>query len=703
MSLDYKKTLYAELIVSLSLFTVLGYIGFISINKITQSVLVQSERSIEISHLQDLKFLNTAISLEVHKAAQTEAYDSEEKANIKELIEDYYSIIDEKKAFIFSDQFKKKNPDIYQEANKVLNNLEKIKLMIFKKFFPFLETNEDISSYLYVIKSSLQANVDNLDIIVETAETNVNQSLEKMANTSRSFLTLAIVLFIMIIVVFILFLIFTNKRMEKPLAQLIHAIQHIGDGNTNIEELEKRTDAVGILSKIVKEIDIEIFTKTKIIGEKEKILLHQAHYDSLTDLPNRFLMHDRLRQAIKKAKRNQTHIALMFIDLDRFKEINDSLGHHVGDQVLQETSQRFTSCIRAQDTLARLGGDEFTIIVDDLHNPKDIKSLARKVVQVLHDPILIDEHEFYISSSIGISIYPEHGEDIETLLRNADLAMYKAKNNGRNNFQFYQEIMSKDSLQKLSMESELHKALLSDQFVVYYQPQMNTSRKELVGMEALVRWKHPEKGLIPPFEFLPLAEEMGIINKIDEIVFKKVCQQIVQWQSQGLPVVKVAVNLSGRQLQRDDLVESLLFILEMTQCDPLLLELEVTEGFIMYDHKKSINILHDLRELGFTLAIDDFGTGYSSLSYLKQLPITKLKIDKSFVDHINTNAQDGAITNTIITLSRAMNLNVIAEGVETQEQSDLLKELGCDEIQGYLYSPPVPANEALTFLENTSI
>ena len=695
-----RKALYMEFITSLLILISLGFISFSSMDETTQSASKQAQRAKEISYLKDLQYFNTAIALEVDKAFHLAKMDVEKNEEFKERIEDYYKQIDEREQNIQRTNFKELFPQLFKEVSTVFSDFKATKKIIFKNFFPLRNEKKELSKYLYVINSYLETNVDNLNIILNSAELNVAKALEEMDESIATLLNYSVVIFALVLILFVLFLFLIHKRMQKPLRELIDAIETIGHGKADFSTLLGRKDIFGVLGKSVKEIDLEICKKTELIKENEKVLKHQAHFDSLTKLPNRFLMQDRLEYSISKARIDNTQIAVMFIDLDRFKAINDSLGHHVGDKVLQETSHRFSQSIRKKDTLARLGGDEFTIILNDFNKREDINCVAEKILETLISPILIDEHEFYISASIGISVYPNDGESIESLLRHADLAMYEVKKSGRNDFQFYTPLMSKDSLKKLSMDSQLHKALLQEEFIVYYQPQLNIHTDELIGMEALIRWNHPERGILSPIEFIPLAEEMGIINHIDDWVCETVCKQIVQWQSAGIEVVNVAVNLSGKQLQRDDLVESMVSILERTSCPAQYLSLEVTEGFIMHDHEKSIKVLSQLRDLGINLAIDDFGTGYSSLSYLKHLPINKLKIDRSFIHNITSDYQDRAIVKTIVSLAKSLHLEVLAEGVETKQQYEFLKQLSCNEIQGYFYAPPLPVDEVVDFFDD---
>jgi len=376
-------------------------------------------------------------------------------------------------------------------------------------------------------------------------------------------------------------------------------------------------------------------TKRKIaeskILEQKQDLQYQAHHDPLTALPNRVLFNDRLEQAIEKAKRSETNLALLFIDLDHFKEINDSLGHAVGDEILKVTTQRLKEVIRHEDTLARLGGDEFTIIMEDLKDGHDASVLANKVLKVLADEININDNRLYISSSIGISLYPQDGTSVSDLLKYADSAMYKAKDEGRNNYQFYSAEMTELAFERVIMETSLRLALKNEDFVVYYQPQVNAQKDVLIGMEALVRWQHETMGLVSPAKFIPLAEATGMIVELDRYVMRTAMSQMTQWYDEGMSPGVLALNLSIKQLQQKDFIEMLKLMLQETQCKPEWIELEITESQLMTNPEETIKILNQINDLGIELAIDDFGTGYSSLSYLKKLPINKLKIDQSFV------------------------------------------------------------------------
>ena len=431
---------------------------------------------------------------------------------------------------------------------------------------------------------------------------------------------------------------------------------------------------------------------------QKDILHHQAHHDTLTKLPNRTLFNDRLQQSIEKAKRNNSSIALFFIDLDRFKQINDSLGHEVGDKVLTEVTERLSAKIRKEDTLARLGGDEFTIIMEDLIKVQDAVLLAEKILQVMAQAIKVDGHTLYVSCSIGISLYPQDDTDIVNLLKYADTAMYKAKDDGRNNYQFYSAEMTEMAFERVVMEASLRQALEKNEFIVYYQPQMDATSDTLIGVEALIRWQHPVMGMVSPFKFITLAEETGLIVEIDRWVMRTAMAQMSTWYKEGLNPGVLALNLAMKQIKSNDFLELLEYNMAVNDYKVEWLELEVTEGQVMERPDEAIIKLKQINDLGIAIAIDDFGTGYSSLSYLKRLPISKLKIDQSFVQDIPHDDEGIAIVKAIIALAKSLNLDLIAEGVETEEQKEFLINNGCQNVQGYFYSRPVPANEIRTML-----
>lgn len=448
-----------------------------------------------------------------------------------------------------------------------------------------------------------------------------------------------------------------------------------------------------LMYKLVREYAAEIMVQKDILN-------YRTHFDSLTGLPNRVLFNDRLQQAIEKAKRQDKSLALLFIDLDRFKQINDSLGHDIGDKVLKIISERLKNVMRKEDSISRLGGDEFTILVQDLKKGEDASILAQKIISSLSKSINIEGHTLYVTSSIGISIFPNDGKEADNLLKNADAAMFRAKQEGRNNFQYYSSDMTELAFERVVMEASIRKALDNKEFVVYYQPQVDGITGKIVGMEALVRWQHPSAGMVFPDKFIPLAQETGLILAIDHLVMKSAMTQIAKWYKMGLEPGVLALNLSMKQLNQDGCLEKLSLLIKESNCRPEWIRLEITEGEIMKNPQGAIDVLNRISQTGIELAVDDFGTGYSSLSYLKRLPIDKLKIDKSFIDGLPSDEEDISIARAIIALAYSLKLDVIAEGVETKEQKEFLVKNGCINIQGYYYSMAVSSQEMEEMLKN---
>ena len=464
----------------------------------------------------------------------------------------------------------------------------------------------------------------------------------------------------------------------------------------------KNSDGTTSKMEIIRNVTDKKLAEKHLLEQKEK-LHHQAHHDALTGLPNRVLFASKLEDAIKNSKENSTKVALLFIDLDHFKEINDSHGHKVGDEVLKIVTQKLSNTIRDNDTLARLGGDEFTITMQGLTRKQNASLLAKKIIEVLAQPIDIDGNIFYVSSSIGISLYPDDGSSAANLLKYSDVAMYKAKDEGRNNFQYYSVEMTELAFERVVMETSLREALKSEDFIVYYQPQIDGESDKLIGMEALVRWNHSTIGIISPAKFIPLAESTGLIVELDDFVMRSAMAQMCKWHKERLNPGVLALNLSMKQLRQKDFVKKFQTMMSETGCRAEWLELEVTESQIMLKPQEAIEILTTLSNLGIELAIDDFGTGYSSLAYLKKLPINKLKIDQSFIRDIPKDEEDCAIVKAIIALAQSLNLNIIAEGVETVEQKEFVVDNGCKNIQGYLYSKPMPVDEMEVYLQNKMI
>lgn len=442
----------------------------------------------------------------------------------------------------------------------------------------------------------------------------------------------------------------------------------------------------------------------------EEQIMQAAYYDHLTQLPNRVLFNDRLKYTIELAGRNRRTAAILFLDLDNFKRINDTLGHRTGDLLLKDTADRLTGCMRKSDTIsryhvdpsiptvARLGGDEFIFLLPEIRHCEDIITVVKRIMDVMSYPFSLECQEVFVTVSVGIAVYPLDGINVDTLLKNADTAMYHAKSQGKNNFQFYEQSMNAAALKKLTLENQLHKALERQEFLVYYQPQMDMRTGEIIGTEALIRWQHPDMGMIPPDEFIPLAEETGLIIPIGEWVLHAACAQNMAWQAAGLPPVCVAVNISTHQLMHKNFISCVTQVLAETGLPSHYLELEITESIMMLNIDTNIGIIHALKDMGLRFAIDDFGIGFSSFNYLKRLPLDAIKIDRSFVQDITTNPDDATIVTAMIAMSHSLNLKVIAEGVETEEQQVFLREQGCDFLQGYLLSRPMPSAEFERFL-----
>ena len=445
---------------------------------------------------------------------------------------------------------------------------------------------------------------------------------------------------------------------------------------------------------------ISIFNDITERKESERHIQFMAHYDALTKLPNRALFGDRLAQALATARRSGKKAALLFLDLDRFKSINDSLGHQPGDLLLQSVAARLKSCVREMDTVCRQGGDEFIVLLSEIDKMEDAAHIALKIVEAMSKEHFVGGSNLIITCSIGISIYPDDAVDGSLLIKNADAAMYHAKESGRNNFQFFTPDMNAEASERLALESDLRRAVQHEEFLLHYQPQIDNRSGKIIGMEALIRWRHPDKGMVSPARFIPIAEYCGLINAMGEWVLKTACIQNRKWQDEGLLNVPVAVNISALQFHQKNFKETVARILRESGLAPGYLELEITEGVTVREIEATVRLLNELKQMGVLISIDDFGTGYSSLSYLKRFPIDKLKIDQSFVRDISTDADDAAIVQTIISMGHGLRLKVIAEGVETAEQLAFLKQWQCDEIQGYYFSKPLAADEFAEYVKS---
>jgi diguanylate cyclase (GGDEF)-like protein/PAS domain S-box-containing protein len=445
--------------------------------------------------------------------------------------------------------------------------------------------------------------------------------------------------------------------------------------------------------------------------QAEERIFFLAYHDTLTHLPNRHLFKDRMRQALAYAQRHQLLVAVLFLDLDNFKRINDTLGHNMGDLLLQGVGDRLVKCVRRSDsvariemeeltpTVARLGGDEFTVLLNGISSIQNAATIAQRILDVLVQPFMLETHEVFITASIGITVYPYDSEDVDALLKNADTAMYQAKDQGKNNYQFYAESMNAVAFERFTMESQLHQALKHDEFQLYYQPQLDLRTGEMIGVESVIRWLHPERGCVLPEAFIPLAEDTGLILPIGEWVLQNACSEIQALRKAGFTSLSVMVNISSIQLRQKDFTNTVIRAAKAHDIDPHFLELELTESILMQNIETTITKLQELKDIGIRISLDDFGTGYSSLSYLKRIPIDTIKIDRSFINDIDKKTDSAEITKAIIAMAHSLNLKVVAEGVETEKQLAFLIENRCDLVQGFYISPPLPKDAIIQFLK----
>lgn len=494
---------------------------------------------------------------------------------------------------------------------------------------------------------------------------------------------------ILILFVFVFMYLF-SARVAKPVLEINEKVKEISKGNFGVFHKTNRKDELGALADGVNQMS------TYLANYKETIEF-QAYHDDLTGLPNRRLLQETLNKSIGQGSDKNT--AVLFFDLDRFKFINDTFGHTIGDELLKEVGNRVQPLLENDQCLYRTGGDEFVIFAQD-RTRNDAENIAKRIIQRLSEPFIIDGYEIVTSASIGISIYPDDAINPEEIFKNTDVAMYRAKENGKNQYCFYNQETNDSLIRKAQLEKDLHKAVENQEFVLHYQPQINIQTMKMTGVEALVRWNHPELGTIAPSEFIPLAEESGLINPLGEWIVMTAARQMKEWTDVGCPAIQVAVNLSAKQFQQGNLVNVMKRVIQETGIDPNYLELEITEGMAMIDHSYTNKKLKQLKTLGVKISLDDFGTGYSSLNYLKSFPIDKLKIDKSFVNEIEVDKVNEMMVSTIITMAHHLNLRVIAEGVENESQLNFLKQENCDEVQGYYFGKPMVASELEEWLEN---
>jgi len=506
----------------------------------------------------------------------------------------------------------------------------------------------------------------------------------------------------------------TQAMISRPILALVNTMETVSLKNDySIRAKCESDDEIGILIQRFNKMLDRIQQHANEQKHAQDRIAELAYYDGLTGLPNRSFFKELLQRALLDAKRNKTSVAVLFLDLDNFKHINDTLGHDAGDLLLKQATHRLTASLRVNDPIsrmeqhfelttstARLGGDEFTIILKDVETIQNIRVVAKRLIESLGQPYKLNGHSVVASASIGISIFPKDGENTETLLKNADTAMYYAKAHGKNSYKLYDETLSAVASRKLSLESGLRRALADNQLVLYYQPKYHLLKKKIIGFEALLRWQHPTMGLILPDDFIPLAEEVGLIIPIGKWVIKEALNQCRLWQKEITPDLQIAVNLSPRQFADDKLLNHLKQALHNSNIEPHYVELELTENAIMVSDVMTLEILQSLKDLGVKLSIDDFGTGYSSLRYLSHFPLDTIKIDRSFIANIHVDEGDASITLAIINLAHHLGLSVIAEGVETPSQLQFLKQHGCNEVQGYLISKPLPTADATALLKS---
>ena len=496
----------------------------------------------------------------------------------------------------------------------------------------------------------------------------------------------------------------TTVRKNHPMIPIVF-IQHKADPGEALAAVRSGAQDTLVygefnLEELIRTIifAIERHNQVQQIQKARQIEKYLAYHDALTGLPSRQLFLDRLGQALIRARRNNYIIGILFLDLDGFKRINDTLGHTTGDKLLIEVGKRIEKCVRQSDTVARLGGDEFTVLLGRIEHEQDAANVAKKILQALNAPIRVESTELFVTTSIGISLYPADGADVEELVKKADVAMYRAKSRGKNTYQLYNFSMDADAAERLELENNLHRAIHRNELVLFYQPLLDIKDAEVTSLEALVRWQHPSKGLISPDRFIPVAEETGLIEPLGEWVLETACRQNKQLQERGFSPLRVAVNLSLRQFRQKELHSLVMDTLSQNNLDPRYLALEITESNAMSDVEHTVSALKLLKDIGVQVSIDDFGTGYSSLSYLKRLPIDTLKVDRSFIDGIPEDKDDKSITSAIIFLAHNLELGVIAEGVETRKQLSFLKSMRCDKIQRYHFSKPLSYDGLQDFL-----
>jgi len=601
---------------------------------------------------------------------------------------------------------------------------------------PYLEHYVDLDN------DELMARAGKLIVTAENIIGNVEELSEKTraivnANSQKSVITEVImgIIIISLLICAAILAIHLYRAIHQPIQELNTIAEGFSRGNLSImmdenrkdefgtlaryfnsatSKLQKATEAMHAHSEELTALNIKLESEVNVRKEAEERISHISYHDSLTDLPNRYLFHDRLNMYIAHARRYQRRAAVLLLDIDDFKRVNDAFGHRAGDRMLKEVADRIRKCIRTTDTLsneallndhtstlARLGGDEFTVLLTELADSQNAVRVAQRIMNALSEPFILDDSEVNSSTSIGISVYPSDGETAEDLIKNADTAMHHAKKQGRNTLQFYKQAMNENFCELMNLENDLKRALDREELLLHYQPRIDLRRGAVASMEALVRWQKPDKGLVPPGQFISLAEDTGLIVPMGTWILNTACRQNKKWQEVGIPPLIMSVNISVKQFQQEDFLDIVISALDESALEPRFLELEITENLLMQGSEHTIHMLYELRKMGVRLSMDDFGTGYSSFSYLRRFPLDVLKIDKTFIDDIPEKKDTAAIINAIITMSQSLNLTVVAEGVETEEQMDFLSRSGCDQVQGYYFSKPLPEEEFEQYMHNS--
>jgi diguanylate cyclase (GGDEF)-like protein len=602
-----------------------------------------------------------------------------------------------------------------QHLNSFTVELRKLKaaLIYYQEFYRYDPTSSTAVELFEIIDEGIVNVNHDLNSIIAIIRREIAETDEKVL-AGTHFIQLTLGFFLAgIILGTILIIFYFNKILSSNLGAIVTGTKEIGDGNLEWRIESKFDDEFGRLSTAFNNMAGKIAgSKHKILSQTEEIK-RLAYYDALTELPNRNSFIDKLKQEVARAKRNNEKIAVLYIDLDDFKLVNDAFGHELGDRLLKEVGKRLQISSRLSDTVARLGGDEFAIILTDLNTYQDSSNIGQRILADISSPVdcseriiadlaqpfEIENNSFTISSSIGIALYPENGKDATELLNSADTAMYSAKKEGKNRFTYCTEEMTLKMHELVESERNIRRALVDREFVLYFQPQVDLATKNIIGLEALIRWIHPLRGIIPPAEFIPIAEERGFIQDISKWVIREVFDQLKLWQESGCDLVPVMVNLSARDFYQQGIENYLVDIMKEEEEFRGLFGVEVTETGIMDDRENALSTLNKLHEMGIKIALDDFGTGYSSLNYLQYLPIDMVKIDRSFIRNITQNSKNAAITKAIISMSHTLNLLVLAEGIETEEQQEFVRSIHCDQAQGYLYHKPMPAEDICTLLQ----